>query len=556
MTNPNLLLVLDTFPLPTEAPNMTALRFALCQIQPNLGDVMANTQKIIDWVTKAKDSADVFIFPELSLCGYPPEDLLFNTAFINHIEKALAMICALKHPGVLIVGHPIAEHQALYNGLCIIQNGKIIAQYRKQYLPNYGVFDEMRYFSPGQEPVPVVEIMGTRLGICICEDIWHDAPFLQAQNAKAKLLICINASPFSTEKHALRQNLLQRKAAQGMGIIYVNQCLGQDDLLFDGQSMSFNAQGQLVQQAPAFRESLDIVTFEQNQLKGSIAQNNKDTALCYEALVFATKQYLQRNGFQKAVLGLSGGIDSAVTLAIAADALGGQNVHALIMPSRYTQDISLEDAITQAKALGSSYDVVSIEPLVAQYQESLQPILGNIHSGLTAENLQARIRGMLLMAYSNQTGALLLSTSNKSEVAVGYSTLYGDMCGGYVVLKDVLKTDVYALAHYRNNLSAVIPERVIERAPSAELRDDQKDEDSLPPYDVLDAILRARMEQHKSLAELLAMGFDEAIVKHVLSLIKNSEYKRKQAPPGPRISERAFGRDWRYPLSSEFREQV
>lgn len=534
---------------------MTALRFALCQIQPCLGNVAENTKKIIDWASQAKNDADVFIFPELSLCGYPPEDLLFNKALLDDINRGLTALCALKHPGILVVGHPISENGLLYNGLSVIEKGQIIAQYQKQHLPNYGVFDEARYFTPGKNTVSIIDIQGTRIAFCICEDLWHNAPLEQAQKARANLVICINASPFSTVKQAVRQDLLQSKAAKGgMGILYVNQCLGQDDLLFDGQSMTFNAQGTLVQCSPAFTEHRDIVTFEHNTWQGKIAKAECTEALCYKALVFATRQYLQRNGFQKAVLGLSGGIDSALTLAIAADALGANNVHALIMPSRYTQDISVEDAITQARALGVSYDVTSIEPLVAQYQQTLQPILGDIQQGLTAENLQARVRGMLLMAYSNKTGSLLLSTSNKSEVAVGYSTLYGDMCGGYAVIKDVLKTEVYALARYRNSVSAIIPERVIQRAPSAELRDDQKDQDSLPPYDILDKILQARMEQHKSLPELLAMGFDETMVKRVLSLIKNSEYKRRQAAPGPRISERAFGRDWRYPLTSGFRE--
>ncbi|RMX19123.1 NAD+ synthase [Legionella jordanis] len=532
------------------------LRVLLAQINPIVGAIELNAEKIVTIIEEHQLKHDVILLPELILTGYPPEDLLLRDDFYQRVEAALDLIRQSTSQCHVIVGHPHRENKQRFNAASIFYDGKRLALYHKQHLPNYGVFDEKRYFKPGQAQPCVFSIKGYQLGVCICEDIWWRGPVEQLLDANVDAFFCLNASPFDYEKQTLREDLLTRQAKKGIAIFYVNQVGGQDELVFDGQSMAYDEKGQLCARLPAFEEKLQTVILEGKRISGTVEPLPNREELIYKALLCGTRDYVNKNGFPGVLLGLSGGIDSALTLAIAADALGAERVHAVLMPSRYTASMSLEDAKNQAEALNVEHSVLPIEAIFESFLNTLAPSFVNYSPDTTEENLQARIRGMLLMALSNKTGKMVLTTSNKSETAVGYATLYGDMAGGFAVLKDVLKTQVYALAAYRNALSAIIPERVLTRAPSAELAENQTDQDSLPPYSVLDAIIKAYMENDASAEQIIQAGYAAPDVYKVIALIKRNEYKRRQAAPGIKVSPRAFGRDWRLPLTSGFKEQV
>ena len=533
------------------------------QIDPIVGDISGNVELIIAASEKAKNEsqADIIVFPEMTITGYPPEDLLLREALYTQVEKALTRLCNEVKDIVCVVGYPMMDELGeRFNMAAWIENGSIQASYIKQNLPNYSVFDEKRYFTPGQLPC-VVEHKGIKFGILICEDIWKITPSTQARDAGADVILNLNASPFSEEKHQDRIDTLKRRVDEiKKPIIYVNQTGGQDDLVFDGASFAVSAQGKVEVQAEQFASSLSVVELTRNELNevqiktGKQASLFTDEARIYEALKMGVKDYVEKNGFPGVLLGLSGGIDSALTLAIAVDALGAEKVEAVMMPFRYTAEISKEDAAKQAKTLAVNYQSIPIEPMYQAFENALTDAFSGKETDLTEENLQARIRGTILMALSNKTGKMVLATSNKSEVAVGYSTIYGDMVGGFSPLKDVPKTLVYRLAQYRNSLSECIPERVITRAPSAELRPDQKDQDSLPDYDVLDEIIRQYVKFDQSPDDIVAMGYDREEVTRVVRLINISEYKRRQSAPGIKITQRAFGRDRRYPITNHYQE--
>ena len=524
----------------------------MAQTNPTVGAIAQNAEKIISIIQDDHDKHDVIIFPELALTGYPPEDLLFRKELFSQIDEALLQIQAKTQHAYVIVGHPYQSADKIYNAASLMTGGKCIQRYNKQHLPNYGVFDENRYFSPGSPTPCLFTIKNYQLGLCICEDIWQTGPVDQLMAAKADVMICINASPFDYNKYQLREALLRQHAQRGLAIIYVNQVGGQDDLLFDGQSLALDCKGNVCARSPAFVEHSQTVTLSGKHMEGTQTPLLSKEALIYQALICGLKDYVEKNKFPGVILGLSGGIDSALTLAIAVDALGASRVHAVMMPSRYTAIMSLEDAKQQAETMGVKYSVLPIEPSFKALLTTLAPEFEGLSPDVTEENLQARIRGTLLMALSNKSGSMLLNTSNKSELAVGYGTLYGDMAGGFSALKDVLKTTVYDLANYRNNQTLVIPQRVLKRAPSAELAPNQTDQDSLPDYAILDAILMAYMEDNLSSHEIIRLGFTENDVMRIVRLIKRNEYKRRQAPPGVKISECAFGRDWRYPITSGF----
>jgi NAD+ synthase (glutamine-hydrolysing) len=535
----------------------------MAQINPVVGDISGNVQLVINAAKQAKTQqrADIVVFPELTLTGYPPEDLLLREGLYPQIHSALTHICDSVKDVVVVVGYPMMDELGeRFNMAAWIENGQIQASYIKQHLPNYSVFDEQRYFAPGKQPC-VVEHKGIKFGVLICEDIWKVSPAVQAKEAGAEVILNLNASPFSQEKHQDRLDVVKYRVDEaGCAVIYVNQVGGQDELVFDGGSFVMDSQGQVQVQAPEFADALTPVVLHKTAA-GSIAVSAGQQAALfeaearvYEALKTGLRDYVQKNGFPGVLLGLSGGIDSALTLAIAADALGADKVEAVMMPFRYTAAISQEDAAEQAKLMGVKYSVMPIEPMYAAFEAALAAAFAGREADLTEENLQARIRGTLLMALSNKTGKMVVATSNKSEVAVGYSTLYGDMVGGFSPLKDVPKTLVYRLANYRNSLGAVIPERVITRPPSAELRPDQVDQDSLPEYDVLDAIIKAYVKEDKTPQQIAAMGIDETEVRRVIRMIDRSEYKRRQAAPGIKITHRAFGRDRRYPITSRYSE--
>lgn len=532
------------------------ITIALAQINTTVGDFEGNRLKIIDAANQAKDQlqADVIVFPELTVTGYPPEDLLFRQDFIELAWQQVQRLC-LEIDGIdLVIGFPHQVDGRLYNSAAVIRDGKILQLYHKQKLPNYGVFDEQRYFTAGDRPC-LFTCKDTRLALTICEDIWHDDVVNQNQQAGADIILTLNASPFHAGKiHQREQIICQRAKKARLPIVYVNQVGGQDELVFDGASFVVDAQGNIVFRAEEFEEQLSTVTFAKKiPIPASLAPLYNPVASEYKALVSGVKDYVRKNGFKGALLGLSGGIDSALVLAIAVDALGADNVEAVLMPSRYTQDMSNEDAIKEAQALGVQYHIIPIEPAVNAFNTMLAPIFADSPKDTTEENIQARCRGIVLMALSNKQGKLLLTTGNKSEMSVGYATLYGDMAGGFAPIKDVPKLLVYQLARYRNSLSPVIPQRVIERPPSAELAPDQIDEDSLPPYSVLDPILEMYVEQDKSSTDIIAAGFSPEDVNRAISLVDRNEYKRRQAPPGVRITPRAFGRDRRYPIASAYR---
>ncbi|MBW5833843.1 NAD+ synthase [Yersinia enterocolitica] len=531
------------------------LSIALAQLNWLVGDIEGNTERMLQTLhEQQKAGADLVMFSELALSGYPPEDLLYRDDFYQRCEAQLARLQAATQQTAVLVGHPWREADKLYNALSLFADGKLLGRYFKQQLPNYGVFDEKRYFSAGHDTC-VVELKGYRLGLLICEDLWFDGPIDAVKAAGAEIVLSINASPYNREKPYIRKTLMAAHCQRtGLPLVYLNQIGGQDELIFDGCSKVFDAAGNMTHRLAAFAEQTTLLQFNECEVVPMMAPAAElpPLAQVYEALVLAVRDYVTKNGFNGAVLGLSGGIDSALTLAIAVDALGKDKVQALMMPFRYTADISIADAKEEAEILGIEFDVLSIEPMFDAFMGQLSPMFAGTAGDTTEENLQARCRGVVLMALSNKRRSIVLTTGNKSEMAVGYATLYGDMAGGFDVLKDVPKTLVFKLSEYRNTVSYVIPQRVITRPPSAELAPDQKDEDSLPPYDILDALLEGYVEQDKSVADLVADGFDEAIVRKVIRLVDINEYKRRQSAVGPRITARNFGKDRRYPITSGF----
>ena len=531
---------------------------AAAQINCTVGDLRGNATRILEYAERARAAgADLVLAPELSLCGYPPEDLLLRDAFLADCRRELERLAARLRGPALVVGFPeLAPGGARYNAAALIRDGRIAAVARKHDLPNYEVFDEKRYFAAGSEPC-VFELKGVRFGLTICEDVWGPRAPEMAQAAGAQAILSINASPYHKRKQPTRHRVFREWIRRtGLPMVYVNLVGGQDELVFDGASCVLDGRGEVVRQAPFFEEALALFEFDgARPVPGERAPELSADAEIYRALCVGTRDYLGKNGFPGAILGLSGGVDSALTLAIACDALGPQRVRAVMMPSVYTAQMSLDDAAEMARRLGVRYDVIPIGPVFDAFRASLAPQFAGRAPDLAEENLQARVRGTLLMALSNKFGPIVLTTGNKSEMAVGYSTLYGDMAGGYAVIKDLSKTLVWRLARYRNTLGAVIPENIITRAPSAELRPDQTDQDSLPPYEVLDGIVEAYMEQNRSPRDIAALGFPPADVKRVVGMIRRSEYKRRQAPPGVRITFRGFGKDWRYPVTSKYLDE-
>jgi len=540
-----------------------SLRIVMGQLNLLVGDIDGNADKLIRAANRARDEigGDLIVFPELALTGYPPEDLLLRADLLERAEKGLAAIAGAVHGVDVIIGHPHRRGDRLYNAASVVHNGKIIATYLKQLLPNYGVFDEKRYFAPGNNPC-VIDIHGVPVGVTICEDVWQAGPVEQSANAGAGVLVNLNGSPYHVNKIEERiENVAQRARASSVPIIYVNLVGGQDELVFDGESFVVDATGALTQRAAPFEEQLLAVDIDTSvrpmaPVAGTIEPQLGEIESVYQALVLGVRDYVDKNDFPGVVLGLSGGIDSGLTLAIAVDAIGADRVEAVMMPSRYTADMSLEDARAEAEALGVAYRVISIEPMFEAFFKGLADEFRGFAPGVTEENIQSRIRGVLLMAISNKTGKMVLATGNKSEMAVGYATLYGDMVGGFAAIKDVPKTLVYRLAEYRNQIQAAIPRRVIEREPSAELAADQKDTDTLPPYNLLDAILERYVERDLGPEEIAAAGFDFTTVQKVVRMVDRNEYKRRQAAPGVRITPRAFGRDRRYPITSGFGRHV
>lgn len=535
------------------------MRLAIAQLNFVVGDIAGNSAKILSAAEQAKkNGATLLLTPELSLTGYPPEDLLLREDF-NEASQAALLQLAQKIDGItVIVGHPHVYQGNCYNAASVLQGGKVLATYHKHALPNHSVFDELRYFSAGTEPL-VFEHHGVKCGVLICADVWDSPPAILAKKAGAEVLLVLNASPYHLEKQDSRHQIARDRVAQtGLALVYCNLVGGQDELVFDGGSFVLDRSGELMQQLPAFEEALAYVQLDlsprnyANVLPAEIAPPLSIEAAVYRALSLGLKDYVTKNNFKGLVLGLSGGIDSALTLAIAVDALGADQVRVVMMPSEFTAEMSVSDAHLMAEMLGVRYSELPISALFNQFRETLANEFSGLPFDTTEENLQARIRGMLLMALSNKFGSIVVTTGNKSEMAVGYSTLYGDMAGGFALLKDVPKTLVYKLAHYRNSLGLVIPERIITRAPSAELRHDQKDQDSLPPYEVLDAIMEAYVEDDASRADIIAMGYSKQNVDRVTTLIDRNEYKRRQSPIGVRITQRGFGKDRRYPITSKF----
>ncbi len=535
------------------------LRVVIGQLNLLVGDVAGNAEKLGAAVRRARDEikAHLVAFPELALTGYPPEDLLFRGELLAGAQAALARLARETRGIDAIVGHPQREQGKLYNAASLLRDGRVQATYFKHHLPNYGVFDEKRYFSAGSTPC-VVEVSGAPVGITICEDAWEAGPIEGSAAAGARLIININGSPYHLNKTRERFDIIAARArAAAAPIVYVNLVGGQDELVFDGESFVVDAQGHLTQRQCAFTEGLFAVDLSLDAspvapVPGIIEPLLPEAESVYRAITLGVRDYVDKNGFKGVVLGLSGGIDSGLTLAIAVDALGADRVEAVMMPSRYTSAMSLDDARAEAQALGVSYHVIPIEPLQQEFMQALRERFHGLPADVTEENLQARIRGVLLMAISNKSGKMTLATGNKSEMAAGYATLYGDMAGGFAAIKDVPKTMVYRLAAYRNGIASVIPQRVIQRPPTAELAPGQKDSDTLPPYEVLDPILERYVERDQAPEEIIAAGFDAEIVYRVVAMVDRNEYKRRQAAPGVRITPRAFGRDRRYPMTSGF----
>ncbi len=532
-------------------------KIAIAQINCAVGDLKGNAAKILEMAERARQGgASLLLTPELSLCGYPPEDLLLRSGFYRASLEALTELAGKLAGIAVVVGHPLEEDGKRYNAASLIRDGRIEATYRKRELPNYAVFDEERYFEAGDEAV-VFELDGIRFGLAICEDIWKPAAGRHAKDAGAQALLVLNASPFHLEKQQTRYAVARARTEEtGLSLVYANMVGGQDELVFDGASFSMDRKGGIVSRMPAFQESLGFVLFENGApAGGEVVPEQSLEESVYKALCLGVSDYVGKNRFPGVLLGLSGGIDSALTLAIAVDALGADKVHAVMMPSTYTAQMSLDDSRLMAKTLGVRYSELPIQDIYSLFLDTLAGEFAGLPQNTAEENIQARVRGTLLMALSNKSGAIVLTTGNKSEMAVGYSTLYGDMAGGFAVLKDIKKTLVYRLAHYRNGIERVIPERVIARPPSAELREGQCDQDSLPPYEVLDAVMEAYMERDLSLQDIARLGIDPADARRVVHLIKVNEYKRRQSPVGIRITQRGFGRDWRYPITSTFLDE-
>jgi len=529
------------------------MKIAIAQMNCMVGDIAGNIRQIVRYAADAKaKNATLLITPELSLCGYPPEDLLLRDDFLQACHDALQRLAQMLTDITVIVGHPHKVGSRCYNAASVLQAGKVFATYHKHTLPNYAVFDEKRYFYSGNKPL-VFTHQGVNIGVLICADVWESQPAILAQHAGAEVLLTLNASPFHMEKQATRvRQLRQRVEETGLPIVYANMVGGQDELVFDGASMVMNAQAEITQELPAFTAGLYIVDFAGAVPQKSVVSESLPVeASVYEALKLGLVDYVSKNNFPGVVLGMSGGVDSALTLAVAVDALGADKVHAVMMPSEFTADISIEDAREMVTTLGVRYSEIAIKDLFTQYQQTLAPEFSGLPFDATEENLQARIRGMLLMAISNKLGSIVVTTGNKSEMAVGYCTLYGDMAGGFALLKDVPKTLVYRLCAYRNALAKVIPERIIRRPPSAELRPNQVDQDSLPPYEVLDGIIEAYVEQDLGCTEMINLGYSAHEVGRVIKMIDSNEYKRRQAPIGVRITHRSFGKDRRYPITAK-----
>ncbi|MCF8172401.1 MAG: NAD+ synthase [Candidatus Methylopumilus sp.] len=549
---------------------MSAVKVSIAQINALVGDLSGNAQRVLEAARLAHAAgAQVLLTPELVLTGYPPEDLLLRPSFIDQCDQVLNGLCASLSglAGLhVVVGHVTSQNGLLRNAASVLVDGRVLGTYFKRELPNYAVFDEQRYFAAGEHPFSFT-VGGVCFGVNICEDIWFDSAPVAAAQQGAHTLLVLNASPYNLGKYDQRLEIARRCVSRtGCSLVYANLVGGQDELTFDGASFAMDASGALVNRLPEFTSALSLIEVSSDSsivacassaagLVGqALAPELGVEAQVWQALTTCLADYVKKNGFRTVILGLSGGIDSAVVMAIAVDALGAENVHAVMMPSRYTADISQIDARDMVKRLGVGYEEIAIADLAASFDQVLSPMFAGKALDATEENIQARLRGMLLMALSNKFGHLVLTTGNKSELSTGYCTLYGDMAGGFAVLKDVAKTLVYRLARWRNTLSVVIPARIITRPPSAELRPDQTDQDNLPEYDVIDGIIERYVEQNQSAAQIVAAGFERAAVEQIVRLIRINEYKRKQSPPGPRITSRAYGRDWRYPLSNGFRE--
>ncbi|MGR3899113.1 NAD+ synthase [Psychrobacter sp. 1176_08] len=541
----------------TSRPQET-VTFALAQSHFLVGDIATNTEKMRTLALQAREQgADVIVFPELALLGYPPQDLLLRPSLSGRVKNALSNLSDIDDI-VMIVGYPHVDHHGTFNSAAILHNGHQKGFYHKQVLPNYGVFDERRYFDKGRNQV-LFDYKGITIGLLICEDLWEKGPISDLKKQGADLIVSLNASPFEIEKQENRKTMLAKRSRENnLPILYVNAVGGQDDLVFDGGSMAVQANGSVAHEAPRFMNQLLLATLDvktakfNNQPKAPLTLSRESEM--YQALVVGLRDYVNHSGFSGIIVGLSGGIDSALTLCIAVDALGADKVYAVMMPYEYTSQISLEDAQAQARRLNVSYTVCPIFDAVEGIRHTLAPLFNKSPADTTEENIQARARGVVLMALSNKFGHLVITTGNKSELAVGYSTLYGDMAGGFDVLKDVYKTQVYKLASYRNRLedTPVIPERVITRPPSAELRPDQKDQDSLPDYDVLDGILMSYIDEDMGYQDIVDKGFDAELVAKVIKMVDHNEYKRLQSPIGTKISHKAFGRERRYPLVNKW----
>ncbi len=532
------------------------IKLAIYQMNSTVGDLTGNTDKLIQQINIAKaNGADVFIAPELAISGYPPEDLLLRSDFYLRSQRELDRVLAID--GVtMLIGCPYRSGADNYNSLFILRDGNIVGRYDKMLLPNYGVFDECRYFTPGAEAV-VFAVNGINCGVIICEDMWDTVPFAESVEQGAELILVVNSSPFEVSKYEERLKVASYRVNENnVPLVYVNQVGGQDELIFDGASFVLNAQGEMVFAMPAFEEQLAYLEYSAAGFSAVSATSYYPElveARLYNALVLALRDYIGKNGFKGVVLGLSGGIDSALTLAIAVDALGYDKVHAVMMPSQFTADISIDDSREMVNILRVGYEEIVIGEIFAQFKHSLSSLFAGLAEDTTEENLQARIRGTLLMAISNKFGYLVVTTGNKSEMTTGYATLYGDMAGGFALLKDLPKTLVFALSVWRNTQSRVIPERIITRPPSAELRENQCDQDSLPEYPVLDAILEQLVEHKRSVEDIIQLGYSAEDVKKVAHLLKINEYKRRQAAVGPKLTTTAFARDWRYPNTNKFK---
>ena len=535
----------------------TSVTLAVAQLNLTVGDVVGNADAIIAAIDSARAAgADLLLTPELALSGYPPEDLLLRPDFYRACERETQRIAVAAGELCVVLGRPVAIGTARFNAASVIRGGKVERSYFKCLLPNYEVFDEERYFEAGGDAC-VFDLKGLRLGVSICADIWEPGPAEAARAAGAQVLLSLNASPYHMNKYAQRLQVLRDRVREtGLAVLYCNMVGGQDELVFDGGSFALDQDGRLGYAAPAFEERVDILHFDgarwQSELK---AVPHGLEAGVYEALKLGVRDYLGKNRFPGAIIGLSGGLDSALTLAVAVDALGAERVRAVMMASPYTAQMSLDDSREMVARLGVRYDEIPIEPAMQVFAQLLEAQFAGLPADTTEENLQSRIRGMILMALSNKTGAIVLTTGNKSEMATGYATLYGDMAGGFAVLKDVYKSLVFRLARWRNTLGPVIPQNIIDRPPSAELKHDQTDQDSLPPYEMLDAIIEAYMERDQSPREIIAAGFPEAEVRRTVVMLTRSEYKRRQAPVGVRVTQRGFGKDWRYPITSRYQDE-